>query len=87
MVEGDLAIAEVALRVVRAHYTMLAGTQDVLQSYQNDYSVFLDWQASCHVLEELGESRDVELPSDNNNFLLSKEKQLSVAVFNYFSFL
>ena len=71
MVEEDLAVAEVALRVVRACYNMLVGTWDVLWQYQNNCSRFLDWQVSCHVPEDLGESRDVGLPLDNNDLPLA----------------
>ena len=71
IVVGDLAAAEVALKAEKACYNMLVGTQDILQQYQNNGSVFLDWQASCHVLEDLGESRDVGLPLDDDNLPLT----------------
>ena len=42
MVEGDLVVAEVALRVARAWYQVLVGAWDILHCYQNDYSAFLE---------------------------------------------
>ena len=71
MVDGDLAAAEVALRVARAWYWMLVEAQDVLHCYQNNCSVFLEWQAAQGILEDLGESRDVGLPSDNDDLPLA----------------
>ena len=71
MVEGDLAAAEVALRAARARYRMLVGARDVLRRYQNDCSAFLEWQAVRRVPEDLGESRDVGLPSDDDDLPLA----------------
>ena len=71
MVEGDLAVAELALRAARSHYRVLVGTQDVLQQYQNNCSTFLEWQMAQRVLEDLGELRDVGLPSDNDDLPLA----------------
>ena len=61
MMEGDLAAAEVALQAVRVHYSML------VRMWENNCDAFLDWQASHHVLEDLGELRDVGLSLDDNN--------------------
>ena len=71
MVDRDLAVAKVALRVARAHYSMLVRMQDILCCYQNNCSVFLEWQMAQGILEDLGELRDVGLPSDNNNLPLA----------------
>ena len=67
VLEGDLELAEVALWAVRVRYQMLMGMWDVLHHYQNDCSALLEWQAAQGVLADLGELRDVGLPSDNNN--------------------
>ena len=71
MVDGDLAAAEVALRAARARYRMLVGARDVLRRYQNDCSAFLEWQMVRRVPEDLGELRDVGLPSDNDDLPLA----------------
>ena len=69
--EGDLEAVEVALRAARARYRVLTGAQDVLHHYQNDCSVFLEWQTTQGVPVDLGESRDVGLPLDNDDLPLA----------------
>ena len=69
--EGDLEVAEVALQVARAHYQVLIGAWDVLHHYQNDCSMFLEWQTAWGMPVDLGESRDVGLPLDNNDLPLT----------------
>ena len=71
LIEGDLATVEVVLRVARAHYSMLVGTRDILCWYQNNCNAFLEWQLAQRVPEDLGESRDVGLPSDDDNLPLA----------------
>ena len=69
--EGDLEAAEVALRAARAWYRVLTGAWDVLRRYQNDYSAFLEWQTTQGVPADLGESRDVRVPSDDDDLPLA----------------
>ena len=47
------------------------GVSDVLCHYQNDCSTFLEWQIVWQVPEDLGESRDVGLPSDDDDLPLA----------------
>ena len=44
VMEGDLKVVEVAQQMTSVWYQMLMRIQDVLCHYQNDCSVFLDWQ-------------------------------------------
>ena len=69
--EGDLEAVEVALWAARAWYPMLMGVQDILHCYQDNCHVFLDWQAAWGMLVDLGESRDVGLPSNDNDLPLA----------------
>ena len=71
VMEGDLEAAEVALQAARAWYQMLMGVRDVLHHYQNDCSTFLEWQTAQGVPADLGESRDVGLPSDDDDLPLA----------------
>ena len=71
MMEGDLEAVEVALQAARACYSMLMRVQDVLHWYQDNYSMFLEWQTTCHILKDLRELRNMGLPLDNNNLALT----------------
>ena len=71
MVDSDLAVAEVALRVARARYRVLVGVRDILRRYQNNCSAFLEWQTARSIPEDLGELRDVGLPSHDDNLPLA----------------